>query len=42
MSKEIKCCECGQVLNGKIRVFDKGKVWCEEDNWRRGEEVPKK
>lgn len=42
MTKVIKCSECGQDLTGKIKVFDKGKVLCEEDNWRKGEEVPKR
>lgn len=30
----IRCCECDQILDGKIQVYDKGKVFCENCNNR--------
>ena len=30
----IRCCECDQILNGKIQVYHERKVYCENCNLR--------
>lgn len=37
-NQTIICSVCSKNLTGKIQVYDKGKVYCEQCNWREGKQ----